>query len=179
MARHGVTPAEIFSAADQLKQAGQLPTVEAVRRQLGSGSYSTINTHLRTWREKNQAQDGHHQGEKSGLKIPDSLLRRFEGLLQEVWTEAWEQASRASESQIKALEDVNQQLTRQLQSVTKPPSESPERKRSGKKSLASGIKRKNRPQQIGEFREKMLREGKKGKSNPMRLLKRRQTKVPH
>jgi uncharacterized protein YdaL len=179
MARHGVTPAEIFSAADQLKQAAQPVTVEAVRRTLQRGSYSTINTHLRTWREKDQTQEAHRRGEKAGLNIPDNLLRRLESLLQDVWTEAWEQASRASEEQIRALKDENQQLTRQLQSVTQPPSESPKRKRSGQKSLASETRRKNRPQQISELRGKMLKEGKKGKGNPMRRLKRRHTKVTH
>ena len=53
MARAGVSEYHVFQAADRLKALGVNPTVEKVRRELGdTGSSTTINNHLRAWRER-------------------------------------------------------------------------------------------------------------------------------
>jgi hypothetical protein len=45
---------EVVLAAEEIKQAGETPTIERIRLQLGSrGSHSTISKHLYTWRQSN------------------------------------------------------------------------------------------------------------------------------
>lgn len=48
MAR-GITQEQVFDAADQLLLASERPTIERVRRSLGSGSPNTVNRHLEAW----------------------------------------------------------------------------------------------------------------------------------
>ena len=43
---------EIFEAANRLAAEGKKPTSHAIRELLGSGSLSTISTHLKSWREQ-------------------------------------------------------------------------------------------------------------------------------
>jgi DNA repair exonuclease SbcCD ATPase subunit len=52
MSRLGVSFADVATAADELVQAGEQPTIEKIRYQLGShGSFSTISRFLKDWRE--------------------------------------------------------------------------------------------------------------------------------
>jgi hypothetical protein len=53
MARQGITGEQIFTAADELRDEGIAPTVQTVRERIGSGSFSTINTHLGEWKAHN------------------------------------------------------------------------------------------------------------------------------
>lgn len=43
---------QIFEAANRLVAEGKKPTSQAIRELLGSGSLSTISTHLKAWREE-------------------------------------------------------------------------------------------------------------------------------
>ena len=52
MAREGITQAQVFNAADAISAAGQNPTVASIRAKLGTGSFTTITAHLRTWKEQ-------------------------------------------------------------------------------------------------------------------------------
>lgn len=54
MPRPGLTQEQVIEAADALAAAGQSVTVHAVRTALGVGSFTTINHHLRRWREQNR-----------------------------------------------------------------------------------------------------------------------------
>lgn len=56
MARQGISKAQVYTAAAELREEGIAPTVQAVRERIGSGSYSTINTHLADWKAENAAQ---------------------------------------------------------------------------------------------------------------------------
>ena len=49
MARRGITAEQVADTADSLLQAGERPTIERIRAQLGSGSPNTINRHLDAW----------------------------------------------------------------------------------------------------------------------------------
>lgn len=57
MARAGISEYHVFQAAERLTALGSNPTVDSVRRELGdTGSRTTINNHLRTWRDQRQHQ---------------------------------------------------------------------------------------------------------------------------
>lgn len=73
MARAGVTYTEVAKAAETLKQQGQDPTIERVRGLLGTGSNSTLNKHLKQWKNTHL-----EEGSTSGL--PDDLLRTVKSL---------------------------------------------------------------------------------------------------
>lgn len=45
----GITEQQVFDAADALLLEGARPTIERVRRELGTGSPNTVNRHLETW----------------------------------------------------------------------------------------------------------------------------------
>jgi len=51
----GITEAMVVDAAAKLTAEGVPPTIDAVRKRLGRGSYTTINQYLRPWREQSLA----------------------------------------------------------------------------------------------------------------------------
>lgn len=52
MARPGVTYHEVSIIAQRLIAAGKNPTIDAIRIELGTGSNSTLGTHLRIFKER-------------------------------------------------------------------------------------------------------------------------------
>lgn len=80
-----VTKDHVFHAADHLTEIGIDPTNQAVRDQLGSGSFKTIQPFLKEWRElKKQAAD-----------VPAELASSMEHTLLQVWAAAKETAKLA------------------------------------------------------------------------------------
>lgn len=56
MAREAVaTAAEVWRIAEEIAQAGAVPTVQAVRDRLGGGSFSTLSPLLKQWKEEREA----------------------------------------------------------------------------------------------------------------------------
>jgi len=74
MARPGVTYFDVTKTIVQLIEQKIHPSIEEIRKVLGTGSNSTINRHLREWRSKY----GHQVEMEQGL--PDSLLVVVKGL---------------------------------------------------------------------------------------------------
>lgn len=77
MPRHGVQYAEIAKVADSLLSEGKNPTIEQVRRELGTGSSTTIARHLKVWRD--QQHGINLQAAKEN--IPAELI----SLMKELW----------------------------------------------------------------------------------------------
>jgi len=111
MGRPGITYLDVAQAATKLFEQGNRPSIEAVRHELGTGSNSTINRHLRTWREK----QGNQQELESGL--PESLLIAVKGLYEATKAEATAKIStiqaEADES-VKSLKTTAQDLETKL-----------------------------------------------------------------
>jgi len=74
MARPGVTYFDVAKTVVQLIEQKIHPSIEEIRKVLGTGSNSTINRHLREWRSKH----GHQVEMEQGL--PDSLLVVVKGI---------------------------------------------------------------------------------------------------
>jgi chromosome segregation ATPase len=85
MARPGISYIDVAKAAVQLKEQGINPTVPEIRNLLKTGSYSTINRHLRDWIEN---QGNQLEAEKG---IPTTLLAAVKGLYEAVRNEATQQ----------------------------------------------------------------------------------------
>lgn len=90
MAR-GITQDQVNRAADAILGAGENPTVEKVRTELGTGSPNTITRMLDSWR----AQLGERLRQLSALpKVPDAVGQA----MMELWRLATEQAERTLKS---------------------------------------------------------------------------------
>jgi chromosome segregation ATPase len=102
MARPGVTYLDVSNAAQQLVAAGRSPTIETIRIALGTGSNSTLGTHLKTWKSK---QD---QTQQIAIKenIPEELISALKGV--------WERVMNQSEDRIQTIEQETQQELLQL-----------------------------------------------------------------
>lgn len=102
MARPGVTYLDVSNAAQQLVAAGRTPTIETIRIALGTGSNSTLGTHLRTWKSK---QD---QNQQIAIKenIPEELISALKGV--------WERVMNQSEDRVQTIQQESQQILMQL-----------------------------------------------------------------
>lgn len=91
--RTGITQDQVNRAADAILGAGENPTVEKVRVELGTGSPNTITRMLDSWR----GQLGERLRQLSALpKVPESVGQ----VMIELWRLATEQAERTLEGRI-------------------------------------------------------------------------------
>ncbi len=102
MARPGITYSEVARAATQLIAQKVRPSIEAVRRILGTGSNSTINRHLREWIKTQGVQAELEQG------LPDSLLIAIRGIYDSMREQA--------DSQLTRITEENKEIITQLKS---------------------------------------------------------------
>lgn len=102
MARPGVTYHEVSIIAQRLIAAGKNPTIDAIRIELGTGSNSTLGTHLRTFKER-QTQT---QQLATKENIPEELIAVIKGL--------WERVMNQSEEKIQTIQQETAQDVTQL-----------------------------------------------------------------
>ncbi|CAZ15916.1 DNA-binding protein [Xanthomonas albilineans] len=90
---------EIWAAADELNLAGQNPTLVAVRKAVGGGSYTTIQDAMMEWKARRASKE-------SPLRepAPQSIGDRLTELGGEVWAAALELANARLASDREALE---------------------------------------------------------------------------
>lgn len=82
MPRIGITYLDVAQAATKLIEQNINPTIEEIRKALRTGSNSTINRHLRLWREK---QGNQIEAEKG---LPETLLIAVKGIYSAIQEEA-------------------------------------------------------------------------------------------
>lgn len=95
MAR-GITEEAVFQSADELLFRGERPTIERVRRTLGSGSPNTVNKHLESWWKRLAQRLGDGKGAIGDR--PPALERAFSQL----WGLAKEHAAQVQSQRIQA-----------------------------------------------------------------------------
>lgn len=121
MARPGISYTDVEKIAHNIQGQGHIPTIDRIRQLLGTGSSSTIATHLRTWKAR---QDETYRI-ASKEKLPEELVALLKGLWERVIDQADQkievlQASQTktqqeSQQQYEILEKSYQQLQRQSQ----------------------------------------------------------------
>jgi len=128
MARIGVNYQDIAKAATQLNQQDQIPTVDAVRAVLGTGSKSTIAPLLKEWKAK---QTGITDAKQSGLpsdllasvkSLYEGMQQQADELIEAAQTQAKgeiETTKRESMETQKANADLQTQLTKYEASIEK------------------------------------------------------------
>lgn len=82
-----LTRDDIWAVADRLDAEGKATTLAAVRKALGSGSFTTISEAMREWHQRRKEKTG--KAQEAGPVPPDldDVVRRF---AQEVWAKATE-----------------------------------------------------------------------------------------
>ena len=71
-----ISKEQIFAVADELDAAGQNPTLANVRKQLGSGSFTTISEAMNEWRARKASQAAPIR-EPAPQAITDKLAELF------------------------------------------------------------------------------------------------------
>ena len=100
MSRTGINYFEVAKAAKQIVGCGKTPTIELIRGLLGTGSNSTIGTHLRAWR----VQQDPTQQLALQADLPEELMFLMKGL--------WDRVTREANAKIEEIqENVQNEMT--------------------------------------------------------------------
>ena len=100
MSRSGINYFEVAKAAQQIVGCGKTPTIELIRGLLGTGSNSTIGTHLRAWR----VQQDPTQQLALQADLPEELVFLMKGL--------WDRVTREANAKIEEIqENVKNEMT--------------------------------------------------------------------
>ena len=108
MPRPGITYLDVAKTAIKLIEKNIHPSIEEIRKDLGTGSNSTINKHLRLWREK---QGNQIEAEKG---LPESLLIAVKGIYEAMQAKATDKITTIeteAKQKLTALETQLNQLT--------------------------------------------------------------------
>jgi Plasmid replication region DNA-binding N-term. len=84
-----ITKDDVFAIADRLDAEGRNPTLASIRRELGSGSFTTISEFMRDWKQQraNKALVKHE------IPVPDEVAAAASTLASAVWGAAIAAAS--------------------------------------------------------------------------------------
>jgi chromosome segregation ATPase len=106
MSRNGITYLDVARCAEEICASHEDPTIERIRFRLKTGSNSTIGTHLRTWRAK---QDPLRQL-ATKEHLPEELIMLLKGL--------WERVMDQADSQVEIIKnETKQDLTQHKQRI--------------------------------------------------------------
>jgi chromosome segregation ATPase len=100
-----ITPDKIFAVADELDAAGFSPTLAAVRKALGGGSFTTISEGMTAWKARKAA-----RAQPTMAPAPAAITQRLADLGAEVWAAALAQADARLASDRDALQTERSQL---------------------------------------------------------------------
>lgn len=100
-----ITKDQIFGVADELDAAGQNPTLAAVRKALGGGSFTTISEGMVEWKARKAAKE-------TPLRepAPAVIVDRLAGVGAELWAEALALANGRLAVEREALDTARAQL---------------------------------------------------------------------
>ena len=104
MARPGISYLDVAKTAIKLVEQKIYPSIEEIRKTLGTGSNSTINRHLREWRNKQGNQIELEQG------LPEPLLLAVRGIYDGVKEEAASKINIIESESIKAVAELKTTL---------------------------------------------------------------------
>ncbi len=103
-----ITTADIHAAADRIAEAGQQPTLAAVRGALGGGSFTTISEAMKAWKATQQA-----AATPMREAAPAAVTERMGELAVEIWGVAIGMANDRLAIEREALDATRQELEQQ------------------------------------------------------------------
>lgn len=89
-----ITKEQVIRAAERIAERGERPTNPRIRAELGEGSYSTINAHMREWRAaqaEEQAPKPETQ-EPEAPEVPEELTAQAQKAAMALVTAAWRES---------------------------------------------------------------------------------------
>ena len=100
-----ITKQDILAAADALDAEGVKPTLAAVRKKLGGGSFSTISEAMKEWKAD-------HAGGAAPLRepAPPAVVERSADLAAELWAVCMELANARLAGEREALEAAREEM---------------------------------------------------------------------
>lgn len=106
-----VTRESVFAAANMLVEAGESPTLQAIRRKLGGGSYSTISGYMQEWRSQSKSQAILCNPTE---QLPVQLQTQFQKVVNDLWVCAQNLADSKLESERGTLSDMQLNAKNQI-----------------------------------------------------------------
>jgi hypothetical protein len=100
-----ITRDGIWSTADQMNQAGEKPTLAAIRKKLGGGSYTTISDAMTEWRARRAMQKGAPRD-----PVPEKVAEAAAEFAALVWQVAQEISDGRLQAEHTAIEQARQQM---------------------------------------------------------------------
>ncbi|MBK5935487.1 DNA-binding protein [Halorhodospira halophila] len=100
-----ITTEQVHAAADALTERGERPTLNAVRRELGGGSFSTISEAMQSWRARQQE----HARRRAHVEIPEAVRERLEASAAALWKAALAEAEQRFDAEREQLNTARQQ----------------------------------------------------------------------
>jgi len=167
MARTGIEEKDVFEAAHRLVEAGEVPTLQAIREKLGTGSFATISAHLKKWREQ--------KIQESPLPEPPEALA---AALKQIWATAYRTAAdefdgaRAVwEFERKNLATENEQMLLEIKKLEEAHvAEEAQRKEAEAKAESAAQNKQKLEAEIHECRERLAASHAKLEANQERLV---------
>lgn len=104
-----ITIKDIWAVADSLDAEGIKPTLQAVRKKLGGGSFSTISDAMTEWKAKKAAAIG-----KPKEPLPAALIERLGEVGAELWTMAMDASHGRLEDERRALAEKHAEMEARL-----------------------------------------------------------------
>lgn len=108
-----ITRKDIWTAADELDAEGVKPTLAAVRKRVGSGSYTTIHGVMTEWKA-NRLQTARGRSEPP----PEAITERMAMLAGELWNLARSEAEAQLASERQRIEGERVELSEQIHEAT-------------------------------------------------------------
>ena len=105
-----ISKEQIFAVADELDAAGQNPTLAAVRKAVGGGSFTTISDAMNEWKARKAAKE-------TPLRepAPNAIAERLTEFGTEVWAAALELANGRLAAERESLEAARVELEAEKQ----------------------------------------------------------------
>lgn len=100
-----ITHEQIYTIANTLNAQGMRPTLAAVRRMLGAGSFTTISEALNEWKLMQSADAGKHAKETT----PEHLIERLHTFGSALWLDAMSLATNRFTLDREAIEEKNRE----------------------------------------------------------------------
>ena len=100
-----VTKERIFLIADEMDSSGKNPTLAAVRKALGGGSFTTISEAMTEWKAKKAAKE-----KPTSEPAPQVVTDRLAELGGEIWALSLEVANGRLAAEREALDSARDQL---------------------------------------------------------------------
>lgn len=99
-----ISKEQIFEVADALDRDGQNPTLANVRKQLGSGSFTTISEAMNEWRTRKA-----NRAAPTREPTPQTITEKLSEMGGELWAVALEMANNRLAAEREALETMRQE----------------------------------------------------------------------